>query len=572
MLKFLKPIFDKNPNALSSLDMATKAGGIGIWTWELSTGVLTWNEPMYALFDTPPHVTPTYEIWRNALHPDDLPMTEKLLKDGVDHQTVFNTEFRIILRSGAVRYLGTAAGVERGHAGKSQRVTGICWDITGLKLAQETLKKSEEHARLLLNSTGEAIYGIDLQGNCTFANPTCCRMLGYADPEKLLGKNMHELIHYAYHDGTPMPVENCSIYRAFRDGRGVHRDDEVLWRADGISFPVEYWSYPQVLNGAVYGAVVTFVDITSRKQLEKSLAYEKQRLSYILEGTNVGTWEWNVQTGEVVFNERWAEIIGYTLEELAPVSIDTWKQFTHPDDYKESGDLLEKHFNKSLNYYECEARMRHKSGNWVWVLDRGKVATWTADGKPLLMAGTHQDITERKLTEERLRHLMTHDALTDLPGLRLAEDRLAMALGMARRQKNLAAVMFIDLDGFKAVNDVFGHDAGDYVLKQVATRFLSCVRETDTVARVGGDEFLLILTGLHVAEDAARIAEKIIRLVSQPVVYNGRQMGVGASIGIALYPDHGENMDQLVKQADKAMYGIKNAGKNGFGFANSALE
>ncbi|MBN1277794.1 MAG: PAS domain S-box protein [Deltaproteobacteria bacterium] len=143
-------------------------------------------------------------------------------------------------------------------------------------------------------------------------------------------------------------------------------------------------------------------DITDRKTAQKALANKRQRLAFILEGTNAGTWEWNVQTGETIFNERWAEIIGYSLEEIKPVSIATWERFTHPDDLKTSNDLLEKHFKKELPYYEYEARMRHRDGSWVWVLDRGKVATWTHDGKPLLMSGTHQDITRRKRAEEDL--------------------------------------------------------------------------------------------------------------------------------------------------------------------------
>jgi len=139
------------------------------------------------------------------------------------------------------------------------------------------------------------------------------------------------------------------------------------------------------------------------KRRMEELRRERERLGSILEGTHVGTWEWNVQTGETIFNERWAEIIGYSLEEISPVSIDTWMKFTHPDDLKASGELLQRYFSGELHYYECEARMRHKNGEWLWVLDRGKVAVWTEDGKPLHMMGTHQDITERKQAENKLR-------------------------------------------------------------------------------------------------------------------------------------------------------------------------
>ncbi|MCE5263765.1 MAG: PAS domain S-box protein [Deltaproteobacteria bacterium] len=686
-------------SAMSRLDLATKAGGIGVWTWDVSTGVLTWNERMFNLYDIPPDAVPTYQTWSNAVHPDDLPATESLLKSAVEGRAVFDTEFRIVLTGGAVRYLGAAARVERDPTGKPQRVTGISWDLTGRRNAEETLKRSEEQVRLLLNSTAEAIYGIDLKGDCTFANPSCLRMLGYAEMQQLLGRNMHRQIHHSHPDGTPMAMEECSIYRSFREGAGVHRDDEVLWRADGSSFPVEYWSYPQRVNGVVSGAVVTFVDITERKQAEKALresrqqfqglvetlydwvwevdsrghytyvspqirnilgyepeeilgktpydlmapaeaekvsnifgaliqerspivtleninihrdghrvvietnglafydadgnfkgyrgtdrditerkraqellAAERRRMANILEGTNVGTWEWNVQTGETIFNERWAELIGYTLAELAPLSIETWTKFGHPEDLKASQELLERHFRKELPYYECEARMRHKNGSWVWVLDRGKVATWTADGKPLIMSGTHQDITARKLAEERIHHMATHDLLTDLPSLRLAKDRLSMAIGSAHRHETAVAAMFIDLDGFKAVNDTHGHDAGDEVLRQVAKRLLSCVRETDTVARVGGDEFLLVTTDLCSLDNAAQIAEKVVHLLSRPVVVNGQEAAVGVSIGIAHYPGNGGDVDRLIKLADEAMYRVKNTGKQGYAFAVGSSE
>ncbi|MBN1760117.1 MAG: PAS domain S-box protein [Chitinispirillaceae bacterium] len=130
---------------------------------------------------------------------------------------------------------------------------------------------------------------------------------------------------------------------------------------------------------------------------------EQSRLASIIEGTRAGTWEWNIQTGETVFNEIWANLIGYTLEEISPVSLETWIKFTHPDDLEKSNVLLEQHFSGELGYYDCECRMRHKDGSWIWVNDRGKVISWTQDGKPHMMFGTHIDITERKKAEEALR-------------------------------------------------------------------------------------------------------------------------------------------------------------------------
>ena len=143
--------------------------------------------------------------------------------------------------------------------------------------------------------------------------------------------------------------------------------------------------------------------ISAAEHDSQTLRSQLQRLAGLIEGANLGTWEWNVQTGEVVLNERWAGIVGYTLEELAPTSIETWCQLTHPDDLKAINALLERHFRGELPRYECEARMKHKDGRWVWVLDRGTVTQWTAAGLPLLMQGDHSEITARKQAEEALR-------------------------------------------------------------------------------------------------------------------------------------------------------------------------
>lgn len=262
---------------LIRIELATRAAMMGIWTWDISTGDLTWNDQMYELFGIPSDISPTYETWRNTVHPDDVMETEELLRKSVQGRAIFNTEFRIVLPSGNTRYIRAASKVIRDQQGNPVHVAGLNWDVSESREAEAALKQSEEHVRLLLNSTGEAIYGIDMNGNCTFANPACARILGYPDAEMFLGRNMHNLIHHSYYGGEPMPVENCRIYLAYREGRNMHVDDEVLWRADGTSFPAEYWSYPQITAGKIVGAVVTFIDITERKLGEQNLISAKEQ-------------------------------------------------------------------------------------------------------------------------------------------------------------------------------------------------------------------------------------------------------------------------------------------------------
>jgi diguanylate cyclase (GGDEF)-like protein/PAS domain S-box-containing protein len=298
-------------------------------------------------------------------------------------------------------------------------------------------------------------------------------------------------------------------------------------------------------------------------RLNQALVVEHNRLAAILEGTRVGTWEWNVQTGETTFNDEWARLIGYELAELTPVSIATWLRLTHPDDLVKSEQMLQRHFSGELPYYDCEARMRHKDGHWVWVQDRGMVASRTPDGKPLMMYGTHQDISQHKQQEEIYKHGAHHDPLTDLPNRVLLGDRLTQALQLAVREHTRLAVMYMDLDGFKRVNDEHGHEAGDVVLQTLARRIQRSIRASDTLARIGGDEFVVLLQDVHDEQAALQLAEKFNAEVRRPIpLPDGGEGHVSLSIGIAVYPQHGTSADELSERADQAMYQVKKGGKN----------
>jgi len=294
--------------------------------------------------------------------------------------------------------------------------------------------------------------------------------------------------------------------------------------------------------------------IIRRKRAEEALREERLRLQYILEGTNVGTWEWNIQSGETVFNERWANIIGYTLEEISPVSIETWQKFANPEDLKGSNEQLEEHYKGEREYYEIECRMKHKDGYWVWVLDRGKVFSWTDDGKPLMMFGTHQDITERKRTElalreseGRLKYLSKTDGLTGLLNRRGWNECIAEEESRAQRYGHPSCVIVLDLDGLKAINDVHGHEAGDDLITRAAHAIKGSVRDIDKVARTGGDEFAVLAVECSI-ENTDIILKRIEEAFSAKEVQ--------ASWGIAMRDSDSGLKGALVK-ADSLMYEMK---------------
>jgi diguanylate cyclase (GGDEF)-like protein/PAS domain S-box-containing protein len=327
-------------------------------------------------------------------------------------------------------------------------------------------------------------------------------------------------------------------------------------------------------------------DITERKQAEEALRDARWRLESIIQGTTAGTWEWNVQTGETVFSKEWAQIVGCTLDELAPISIKTWEAFAHPDDLEQSYGLMERHFAGELSHYDYECRMKHKDGHWVWAHDRGRVITYTGDGKPLMMFGTLTDITERKhaeaeiqLRNQELAHLNAElvseataleaanatitriastDDLTGLANRRHFYEALQKAVSLARRHGSPLALVSFDLDGLKRVNDHEGHDAGDEVLTSFAALLQSLCRVEDLPARLGGDEFSLLMPGTDLSGGRG-LAERVLAAVRSCAVLE--QRGVTVSGGAAAWsPD--ELPDDLLRRADEALYAAKHGGGN----------
>ena len=278
---------------------------------------------------------------------------------------------------------------------------------------QQALSEREEHIRTLLQSTSEAIYGIDLDGNCTFCNVACIRTLGYSHEEDLLGKNMHAQIHHSYADGLPYLNEDCPVAKSYIEKREVHVDNEVFWRADGTSFPVEYWSHSTIRDGEVTGAVIAFSDITVRKTAADALLASEERFDLAVRGASDGLWDWNMETGHVWYSPRYLELLGYTDEIEFPANMDSFVGAIHPDDRDLAAEVMRKHLD-DYDAYDVECRLQSRSGTYLYFRSRGSCVR-TADGRPYRMAGALQDVTKRReLLQELNRlnhslHIRTHE-------------------------------------------------------------------------------------------------------------------------------------------------------------------
>ena len=325
-------------------------------------------------------------------------------------------------------------------------LAGYTIDITDQKRTEEALRESERKWRNILVETPQIGISLDPQASIVFANQRLLELTGWKE-EEVIGRDWFDLF-------IPEDVRE-EVRRVFdkaidsRSSLGFSTyENEILTRS-GKRLNVA-WSnvITNDPRGGVEDVTCMGIDLTERIRAEERLEEERQRLANIIWGTNVGTWEWNVQTGETRLNERWAEIVGYTLEELEPVSVETWLKFVHPADLGRSNDVLQKHFDGELEIYECDTRLRHKDGHWVWVLDRGRLVSRTPDGKPQWMYGTHLDITEKKEADEEREKLQAQ-----LTQAKKMEAIGTLAGGIAHNFNNIlmviqgrASLMMLDKD------------------------------------------------------------------------------------------------------------------------------
>jgi len=431
-------------------------------------------------------------------------------------------------------------------------IASMASEIADLKRTEQALRASEATYRNLVETPGELIWSLDLEGRWTYLNAAAARFYG-RQPGELVGRPIAELV------ARELQARDEAVFRRVCGGEAVFDHETRHLRADGGYIDLSFNAAARHdSQGGIVGAIGTARDITQRRRAAGALHESIEKLRLAVEIADLNYWEWDAASdllkwgsnpeGASTRTMKWSEY-------AAVVSVEDRERFlATAHEAMASGEP-----------FDVEYRVTAADGSVLWFSARG-VPMLDAAGKVQRMVGVSRDITGQKRREEGVSFLAYHDALTGLPNRRLLQDRLSQALYSARRRDGKVGAMLIDLDDFKQVNDSGGHRVGDTVLREAAQRLGSCVRKSDTVARHGGDEFVILVSDFQTEADCQVVAEKVLRVLAQPFEAEGSSYRLGASIGIAVFPATGADGDALLRNADAAMYRAKQLGGNRYRF------
>ncbi len=502
--------------------------------------------------------------------------------------------------AGTPKWLRTTKLPMRDDRGEIIGLIGVARDITERKRDEQAWKAERALFRAMIDQVPDYIFAKDTGSRFIVVNRAVAADLGL-QPDDLIGKTDFEL-HWA-----------DLARKFFADEQKVINSGEPLLDIEeyvvDVSGNKKWLSTSKVPlrndQNEVIGIVGVSRNISERRRAEAALAESESRWNFALEGAGQGVWDHDLKHGKAFYSRMWRQMRGFDLDEEIDASREAWLARVHPDDRARIIDQANRQNSGELAQNSFEYREQHRDGHYVWILSRGKAVEWNPDGSVARIIGTDTDITSLKEAEaqaaeekeqiyrkhvaalekahetaeaaQRLaQSLARHDALTGLPNRRVFAEVLEAARLRADRGGAQFAVLSLDLDRFKPVNDIYGHQAGDDVLREVATRIGAVVRAGDTVARLGGDEFALIMHCVNLDEEpvaaAAFLADRIIDAVGRPISIGDRCVDVGASIGIALCPMDGTDPETLLRAADMAMYRAKEEGRDTHRFFQRSME
>ncbi len=539
------------------LQLALEGSSASLWDTDLRTGEVYLSEGWSEFLDQPrANTRTTVDTLMQTVHPEDLPRVQResmLAVKGVTGE--YAGEHRVQLPAGGWKWvLSRGKVVERdAKTGRALRMTGTNLDITERKRAEHASRDAEARYRALIELAPDGV-AVFSNGIIEYVNPAAARMVKASTPKQLMGMKVEDLVHA---DHRARFAERLAYLSA---GPGVTPFEERTLRClDGSEIVVEAASVSFLERGRL---VVQSVlrDVTEQRKAREMLAEREKRFRDVLEASGEYVWETDAAWHYTFLSERVETVLGYLRHEMIGR---TPREFMPLGEAQAMDEWFAKRTTHAGGFRDLVHRSLTKSGRIVWQ-SVTCVPVFDAAGVLAGYRGTGADITARTQAEDRIRFLVTRDALTGLPNRVLLSDRASQAILAAARARGALAVLVVDLNRFKLVNDSLGHAAGDALLRAVAERLGATLQPDDTLARIGGDEFVMLVNGLKNSQDAATLAQRVLGVLVRPFTIEGRTLKVTASIGISVYPGDGREFSELLQNAGTAANHAKEVGHDRF--------
>jgi len=550
-------------------------GALGSYVLDIPAGRWTGSGVLDDICGTGKDYDRSVEGWAALVHPADHDMMLRYYLDEVVQMgRSFDKEYRIVRPSdGAERWVHGIGELDFDDKGNPATLRGVIKDITDRKHADIQLRESEQRYRATFEQAAVGILHVALDGRILRSNPRFAQISGYS---------VAELTTMSFRHITPpeyLEESNRIHNHLFSGAPGIPRWEKPYIRKDGsLTWVRLTGSIQRDTEGLPLHAIILVEDINAQKEAEKNLAdaqqalrASEQRYRTVFQTTIDSVSISHLSDGRFIdVNKQFLEVIGYSREEIighSSLELGIWND---PRDRENLVEILRQ--NRISRDYET--RFKRKNGEVFWV--QCSTTVIEIEGVPCML-GVMRDITGAKSAADTIHDLAFYDPLTHLPNRRLLLDRLQQNIAAGIRNPRKNALLLVDLDDFKTLNDTMGHEAGDSLLQEVARRLVDCVREVDTVARFGGDEFVVMLEDLsqateEAAAQAKQIAEKIFAAVARPYLLDNRECHSPCSIGITVFGTHLDTSSEILQQAELAMYQAKAAGRNAIHFFAPALQ
>ena len=538
------------------LKEAQRIAHIGSWELDLATDRLSWSEEIFRIFEIDPlRFGASYEAFLGAVHPDDREAVDRAYSESVKNRTPYEITHRLRMPDGRTKYVHERCVHYYDEQGAPLRSVGTVQDVSERVLAEQALRQSEARLRIIYDASPVIISVSRLEdGRFLEVNPAFLRTGGWTR-EEVIGRTSFDLGVWVD------PRDRQKIVESVRT-HGTVRDLEISFRMKSGEVRQLLCSLELIQLEQGDFLLLVAQDITERKQAQTQM----QKLSHALEQT-ADVVQIADRNGAIEYvNATFERVTGYTSAEAVGRKTNLLKSG------RQSPGFYDNLWKTILagNVFSDVFINRRKDGS-LYYEEKTITPLKDDDGRITHFVATGKDISERIQTQERLAYMAQHDPLTDLPNRALLLDRLKQSLAGARWRERRAAVLFVDLDRFKTINDTLGHEVGDRLLRQLAERFQRSVRDGDTVARFGGDEFVILLDDVASEEDVSGVAQKVLQALAPPFQVDHQTLYVTASIGVSLFPNDGEDASTLLKNADIAMYRAKELGKNTYQYYSADM-